>query len=609
MCGIAGVIADPSRYSTELRSSFVSAALTTMQHRGPDGVGVRELADGWVLFGHRRLAIIDLSDGGAQPQTALDGQVTIVYNGELYNHLELRQELAAAGWVFTGDSDTEVLLGAYCTWGRSCVQRFVGMWAFALWDDRTGEAWLCRDPFGIKPLFVRNDGGLWFSSEVEPLVRSHDSVNLQVAYDYLRWSLVDQTTDSFVSGISSVAPGSSITADRFGTVTRNETYWKTPDRLSGSDLSYQEAVRAVRAVLTTSVDLHLRADVRVGAALSGGIDSSSLVCLMREALGPDRAIQTFSYAASESSLDESRWADVVNRSTSAEGHRVAVDDHDWMDLLSETIHAQFEPFGSPSIVAQHAVYRAAGRAGTKVMLDGQGADELFAGYPSFLTEAIGDEVRSGRLLQAFRLMRALSRQSGPASAARALARALPRSLAIALWKAWMDRSAPQWLDVAWFEDRGVRTMSDPATLAKSFDDAVERSQDRTSLPALLRYADRNSMASAVESRVPFLTTELAMLAARLPQHYLISRDGTPKQVLRDAMANVVPAEVLARRDKIAFQVPHSVRASMLERSVSVGLLPPLAFLRGVGDSTIVRTPLPWAPTNLAACAQRWSLSW
>jgi asparagine synthase (glutamine-hydrolysing) len=333
------------------------------------------------------------------------------------------------------------------------------------------------------------------------------------------------------------------------------------------------------------------------------------VCLMREALGPDRAIQTFSYAASEPSLDESRWADAVNRFTSAEGHRVAVDDHDWMDLLSETIHAQFEPFGSPSIVAQHAVYRAAGRAGTKVMLDGQGADELFAGYPSFLTEAIGDEVRSGRLLQAFRLMRALSRHSGPASAARALARALPRSLAIALWRSWMDRSAPQWLDVAWFEDRGVRTMSDPATLAKSFDDAVERSQDRTSLPALLRYADRNSMASAVESRVPFLTTELAMLAARLPQHYLISREGTPKQVLRDAMANVVPAEVLARRDKIAFQVPHSVRASMLERSVSQGLQPSLVFLRGVGDSSILGTPLPWAPTNLVACAQRWSLSW
>jgi asparagine synthase (glutamine-hydrolysing) len=341
------------------------------------------------------------------------------------------------------------------------------------------------------------------------------------------------------------------------------------------DIGYPEATRQLRELFLDSVRLHLRSDVPVGAALSGGIDSSAIVNAMRH-LEPRLELHAFSYIAETPQLSEEKWVDLAAQKAGAVVHKIQAEPGELVDDLDRLIYQQDEPFGSSSIYVQHRVFRRAREAGISVMLDGQGADEMLGGYRPCLAARLASLLRQGQWLEALRFLERIRRLPGTGGILRMLLQCagflLPGKLKY-LGKQWLQQSVmPPWLNASWFEAHGIHWRSDPAekssrcscliphpsSLSPRSDllrGHLHRSLMETSLPMLLRYEDRNSMAHSIESRVPFLTPDLAGFLLRLPEEYLIGPDGVSKRIFRAAMRGIVPDQVLDRRDKIGFATP------------------------------------------------------
>lgn len=513
-------------------------------------------------LGFRRLSILDLSPLGHQPMSRPDGRYTLVLNGEIYNYLELREELTQAGHAFRSQSDSEVLLAAYAEWGHNALPKLVGMFAFAIFDLKGPSLFLARDFCGIKPMYLaRRRDRFAFASEIPALLRLPwvgRRVHPQRVYDYLRFGLTDDGSRTMFADVEQVpaAHAFEVRADE-PLHALPKPYWHI-DLARRTDISFDEAASRLERLFAENVWLHLRSDVPVGACLSGGIDSSAVVMAMRR-LAPDSEIHVFSYCADDSEFGEERWVDLVGREARAVVHKVRLDAPNLADDLTNLIHSQGEPFGSTSIYAQHRVFRLAREAGVKVMLDGQGADELLAGYRPYFAARIASLLKRGRCIEAWRLFRSCAALPGMKSGA--LLREtggllMPSALQDAARTVIRKPRVPAWLNRSWFEQRGVRfdllwASRDREVLREKLWEAFAH----TSLPMLLRFEDRNSMAHSIESRVPFLTPALAQFLFSLPEEYLIARDGTSKAVFRAAMRDVVPNAVLDRRDKIGFATP------------------------------------------------------
>ncbi len=569
MCGIAGIVGRPA--------DGASAFLDVLRHRGPDDHGWlsagrhgvrlgrgpvgREPAE--VVLVHRRLSILDLSDAGWQPMGTADGRYYIVFNGEIYNFVELRAELEHLGHTFRSHSDTEVLLHAYAEWGSAVLPRLVGMFAFALFDRVERKVVLARDFFGIKPLYYTRVGeSLLFASEIKALLSSAGvsrRVNPQRLYEYLVAGRTDHGQETFFAAIRQL-PAAHYVEISLDDPVRAEPicYWRL-DLTERLDISFDEAAAEVRGLFLDSVRLHLRSDVPVGAALSGGIDSSAIVAAMRH-VAPGVELHTFSYVADEADLCEERWVDCAAGAAGAIQHKVHAGADELLDDLDALIASQDEPFGSTSIYVQQRVFRLARDAGIKVMLDGQGADEMLAGYRYYVAARLASLLRQGHWFDAMKLLRHSAGLPGTEKRTRLLLQAL--SLLVpgrckAAGKQLLGRELmPAWLNAGWFQEQGVR----PFDLGGHGGRDILRSHlcrtlFETSLPMLLRYEDRNSMAHSIESRVPFLTPQFAGFLLRLPEEYLLGPDGTSKRVFRAAMRGLVPDAVLDRRDKIGFATP------------------------------------------------------
>ena len=414
MCGLIGLVQE-----SEAPCNF-RRLLSMLEHRGPDDSGClawsrgalrRNPPDGQlperVLLGHQRLAVLDISAHAKQPMSMEDDSIHMIYNGEVYNYKELRVELEKAGYSFTSTGDTEVVLKAWHFWGVDALTRFKGMFAIGLLDTRVERLYLSRDFFGIKPLYWTSwADGLGFASEINPLMELRGAANRldgQAVYDYLQFGVTDIGNRTLIEQINHVPPGHWMSIDvNTLDIEAPKRYWKlSPQNLC---LSREEAVAKVRELFLDNVRLHLRSDVPLGAALSGGIDSSALVCGMRH-LYPDLPIQTFSFIADDAALTEERWVDTVAKDVNSTSHKIRIDADDlWRDLPT-LVKRQGEPFGSTSIYAQARVFQAAKEAGIKVMIDGQGGDELFAGYQSFRASRIADLVARLRLASGARLFR------------------------------------------------------------------------------------------------------------------------------------------------------------------------------------------------------------
>jgi asparagine synthase (glutamine-hydrolysing) len=527
--------------------------LECLSHRGPDGVG-QVIRDGCVGLGHRRLAIIDLSPAASQPMRS-DSGCEVVLNGEIYNYLELRDELAATGTVFRTSSDTEVLLAAYDRWGTDCLSRLNGMFAFALYDPIRRIVLLARDRFGEKPLYYRRsaDGTFLFASEIKALLVQEDATaqpDLASIYRFLRHKLTERDPATFFAGISSLPPAHLLELRVDGGHGLPHRYW-TLDASVEDRRPRAELVAAYRELLEGSIEIRLRADVAVGSSLSGGIDSSAVVGYL--ALGRHLEQQhTFSARFPGWMLDEGRYIADVTALTGARAHEVEPmpDPTD----LERVVWHQDQPFGSLSIYAQWCVMRLAREHGVTVLLDGQGADETLAGYHFYFAALFRYLARTGRWGRLAREVRSFSNTHG-ARRLRSLAfPAMPRAAAERLRRL---RPGP---GISAPFARAQASAAAPSGPSEPFRNDLDRmlasTLSDTMLPGLLRYADRNSMAFGREVRLPYLDHRLVELAFSLPWEMKLSH-GRTKRVLRDAMREYLPDSVRGRKDKIGYAPPQA----------------------------------------------------
>jgi asparagine synthase (glutamine-hydrolysing) len=524
-----------------------------------------------LAFGHRRLSILDLSPLGHQPM-CYQGRYWIVYNGEVYNYLELRAELGAAGHRFLSLCDTEVILAAYAQWGTGCFSRFNGMWAMAIYDAQDQTLVLSRDRFGVKPLYYWSTGELFaFASEIKAftcLPGWRARLNGQAVHDFLLSGLQDHSRQTLFADVLQLEPGwyAKIDCALPGTdksLELHSWYQIAPAPFAGD---FEEASARFRELLIDSVRLRLRSDVPVGSCLSGGLDSSSIVCAAHELLkaqGGGSGHKTFSACSDLERYDERRFIKLVVEATRVEPHYVFPAADVLIAEMDRVIWHQDEPFAGTSIYAQWCVFRSAAEQRIKVMLDGQGADESLCGYYEFRRAFLCGLLREGHSGRTWREALALSHKSSRAlqSLWRAAADAL---IPVAVQRNFRgfrrNRRPPPWLD--------------PSALGASFPGhLVGRFQQPRSarelslnlltgahLQMLLHWEDRNSMAHSIESRVPFLDYRLVEFVTGLPAEYKI-RAGASKAILRKGMAGLVPAGILERQDKMAFVTPEAIWAT------------------------------------------------
>lgn len=576
MCGIAGIIARSARWASHNPSHF----LFDLKHRGPDD-------EGWLLYGDsgkgihlgkgrvpdlpyrvallfRRLSILDLSERGSQPMGAPDENLWIVFNGEIYNYLELRSTLEERGYTFRSRTDTEVLLYGYHCFGEDVLQKLVGMFAFAILDLNKQELLLARDPFGIKPLFyLATEDGLAFASELPPLLKLpgvRAKANLRPLYAYLKTGLLDYSEETFFEGILRLPPGRflRIPLEYPSPIPSSRTYITFQIEPPDPSLTFDQAKERLREIFMENVRLHLRSDVPVGTALSGGIDSSAIVCAMR-LLEPHQEIHSFSFVARGHPINEEKWVDLVTNHAHLIAHKIEIHPEELVRDLDELIITQGEPCGSTSIYAQFRVFRKVHETGIKVILDGQGSDEMFAGYLYYRSARLLSLIHSARFRTALELFRETTRHSqitAPRFLWHTLRSFFPPSLVRSL-----RRFTETYLRInrgvneRWFREQGIILPLFPTPAKEALRHTLLLETTTTSLPALLRYEDRNSMHFSVESRVPFLTPALARFVFSLPEEYIMGEKGLSKRILREALRGIVPDPILDRRDKIGFATP------------------------------------------------------
>jgi len=506
-----------------------------------------------------------------------DSRLWITYNGEIYNYVELRDELRTQGHSFASQSDTEVILAAYRQWGKACLARFNGMFAFVLVDRAMRTLFAARDRFGVKPLYywMSPQGLVAFGSEIKQftvLPGWQPRLNGQRAYDFLNWGLLDHTDETLFDGVFQLRGGEAMDLEIGGNSSGavvpggrlpvNRWYELPQHRFKGT---LAEAGQEFKRLLTDSVRLRLRADVPVGSCLSGGLDSSSIVCVMNGLLREKDAHtmqRTFSACSTVKQFDEREFIHEVIRQTAADAHYVYPGLDDLFGTLDRITWHQDEPFGSTSIFAQWLVFRLARENGVKVMLDGQGADEQLAGYHNYFAPRFGSLLRGMRWLTLWQEIRATNNLHGYTllwGLKQSLNNVLPEALRQPLRRlAGKPGDVAPWLDM----HRLGAVPRDPfleAETAKAVSvRAMSHSQIRaTALPMLLHWEDRDSMAHSIEARVPFLDYRLVEFVLGLPDDYKIA-GGVTKRVLREGMLGVLPEKVRTRRDKLGFVTPEEV---------------------------------------------------
>jgi len=574
MCGIAGFIS-----SRPVSGSVLKPMMDIIHYRGPDDEGYALFSDftsdpvlapdneqGIIGLAHRRLSIVDLSSLGHQPMPYQDGRYWMTYNGEIYNYLELRQELETLGHSFKSQSDSEVILAAYAQWGADCLHKFNGMWSFAIIDRQAQTVFLARDRFGVKPLYywVSPEGVLYFGSEIKQftvLPGWAARVNAQRAYDFLLWGLCDHTQETMFQDVLQVRPGYYLLVkpqDIPASVNPVQWYVLKPRPFSGS---FDEASLQFRALLDDAVKLRLRADVPVGSCLSGGLDSSSIVCLMGRQLDGKGHQKTFSAVSDVEQYNEKKWMDQVTSCTHVEDHYTHPSFDGLFDVSEKLTWHQDEPFGSTSIYAQWNVFELARKNNVIVMLDGQGADEQLAGYRNFFAPLLYGLFKSGRWITLSKEMKALKRVHGYSfrrSFENILNSMLPEPLQNAAKRlAGRAHKNPEWLDRKRLGAASVDPHRNLGWYADSVTKLCQSQLTSSNLQALLHWEDRDSMAHSLESRVPFLDYRLVEFSMGLPDDFKI-KDGVTKRVLRHAMDGVLPNAIRDRMDKLGFATPEEI---------------------------------------------------
>lgn len=556
MCGICGMI---EKTEPENGADFIKKMSDLIFHRGPDSAGFH--LEPPVYFGHRRLSIIDLNSSAGQPLQ--NNHCVLIFNGEIYNYHELRQELTE--YPFCTQGDTEVILAAWQRWGESCVEHLRGMWAFALYDKKKNCVFCSRDRFGIKPFYYFEQSEYFaFASEIKQftcLPGWKATANHNRLLDFLLLELMDHTSETMFQGVSQLLPGHNLTYD-LAQHTYNLSRYYDVDKASQSLFSgdYSEACHSFFKIAEESIWEHLQADVSVGSCLSGGLDSSTIVSLVhRQLIGKNDSRQlTVSACSPDPKTDEQEYMDEIIHHLHLESHKVWPKADELLKCIERITWHQDEPFPSTSIFAQWKVFEEASVQGSKVMLDGQGADEILAGYSGVYGIFLAELVRKGKLKTLTAEIQTLHSDCGFSLhqlAILIIAELMPRRL-----KGWIRGQNRSGLAGFVYVDKAYRK----ANVAPLYKNQMKTMREyavwmlqTTSLPKLLHFEDRDSMAFSVEARVPFLDHRLVETALEMPTRYKV-HDGYTKRVLRDAMTGILPEKIKNRRSKLGFETPESL---------------------------------------------------
>jgi asparagine synthase (glutamine-hydrolysing) len=538
-------------------------------HRGPNGFGFAYFESGQgasheiihdenrspklkhpiVGLGNRRLAILDLSQLGNMPMQIENGAYCVTYNGEIYNYKEIRAELETHGFQFRTGTDTEVLLRSFQYWGAECLQRFNGMWSLAIWDRRRQQLFCARDRFGVKPFYYAwHENAFYFASEIKQILFGSNIprvANPRTVYQFLEQGVADYSSHTFFENIFQLQPGHTLTlnvADSCDFVIRQ--YWELAIQPELT-MKEEEALEGFRERFVQSVNLRLRSDVPVGASLSGGLDSSAVICEARRQ-SPKQEFQTFSAAFTEKTIDERKYVDAVANSIQAKANYAFPQGKRFWDDFDKLIYFHDEPIGSGSVFAQWCVMAEAKKQKVPVLLGGQGGDEVLCGYQKYHYFHLFHLLRQRRLSLVKEVV--LSLQNGTrrgwdfADASRYLPARFRRALSV------VQRLCPP---------EFKRSAEDPTVNIGSRNTLAERQKaDLTfaSLPILLHYEDRNSMAHSIESRLPFLDYRLVEFTVNCPSSVKF-HNGWSKWILRQSMKDTLPDIIRKRKSKLGFDVP------------------------------------------------------
>jgi asparagine synthase (glutamine-hydrolysing) len=567
MCGISGIVDKRDR---PIGRAEIERITGLIAHRGPDDHGYFH-GENFAL-GHRRLSIIDLSSRGHQPM-AYGGRYWITYNGEIYNYLELREELASLGAEFETGSDTEVILAAYARWGVGCLERFNGMWAFAIYDSVERSLFLARDRFGVKPLYYTQSAEQFvFGSEIKQLIPAVGAqADRRVLVEALLTSIDGHTDATYFEGVRSLLPSHYLIYDLRMHRAEVKRYYTLRVDPSTATLPDADCVGRLAGLLADAVRLRLRSDVRVGTCLSGGLDSSAISALASAEYRPADGAQFIGIHAQslDSEVDESVHAKRVAAHLGLDLKVVVPTTDDFLGTIDEVVYTQEEPFGSPSMFMGWHVFKAAKEMGCKVMLNGQGGDEVLLGYERYFAAFL----RSAGFLEGAREALAQARHSR-LSLAEVIAYAFyftnPTLRASRLKRRSYLRA----------DLKGSFDFAAVKQSANSYRDITElQTTEITSLqlPHLLRYEDRNSMRHSIETRLPFLDYRLVELCISIRAAMKVS-DGWTKYALRRAIESALPREIVWRRDKLGFQAPERTWLSAASRRMKTE----------IGDSMLLR---------------------
>lgn len=551
MCGIAGYI---DKENKVVQKSLISAMTDVIQHRGPDGQG--HFFGENFAFGHRRLAILDLSVDGHQPMQHRASCCVITFNGEIYNYVELREDLEGMGYQFHTKTDTEVILAAYREWGESCVRRFNGMWAFAIFDPNKKTIFCSRDRFGVKPFYYLDEPNRFaFGSEIRQLLPfTRVKANERVVLDFLLTSFSDHSEDTFYQGIRKLPAGHNLFYDLERHEFRIERFYHIAQHKEWRAKDAESSARDYVALLNDAVKVRLRADVPVGTCLSGGLDSSSVATLAARQYTPlaGKPFIGITAIGETPRTDESAFAREVADAGAMKWVPLRPTYDDFVRTLPDVVKAQEEPYAGPSINMQWFVMRTAREQGITVLLDGQGGDETLLGYEKYYAAHIATVWRERGVLSAARAVLAARRNNskmGFLNTTKYLVGGLSASARYRFYR---------------YRHRYLKSAPELPAQLSAFARACldefalqELEITRTNLPILLRYEDKNSMAHSIETRLPFLDYRALEAALSIPGEFKI-KDGWTKWVLRRGMADKMPDTVVWRKNKLGFEAPEDV---------------------------------------------------
>jgi len=552
MCGISGIINKNNKSVEEL---LIHQMTDIIAHRGPDSSGCYLYKN--IAFGHRRLSILDLSSSGHQPMKYLDDLV-ITYNGEIYNFIEIREELIQKGYIFDSNSDTEVILKAYHCWGKTCVNYFNGMWSFSILDIKQKIIFCSRDRFGVKPFYyIENNDLFAFGSEISQLLTflPNKILNKKVALDYLISGIEECSNETFFKDIYLLKGGHNLVFDLQTNSYEIERYYnlKLSDQKNTSVDDYiQELKRSIR--------LRLRSDVKIGTCLSGGIDSSTISSFASKLYqNSNEKFIAIHAKSSEYKTDESEFAKIVSKIANINLNFVEPSYSDFKSNILSIIKIQQEPFGSLSIIMQYFVFKKAKELGCIVMLDGQGGDETLLGYERYYPAI----VKSKKGISKLKALLQSSKNSRLSLLDTIKYQYYFSNYKLRLKRIKFKNSFYKSEILNNYESEELRIISesykDISILQKN---EIESSQ----LPHLLKYEDRNSMANSIESRLPFLDYKLVELSLNTNNSLKI-KDGWTKFILRKAAETILPKEIVWRKNKLGFNAPEKTWTKEFENEM------------------------------------------